>query len=44
MSDLIVILLLLLISFACGYGIRELKSRRRRAAEREEYSAPLRHN
>jgi hypothetical protein len=37
MSDLIVILLLLLISFACGYGIRELKSRHRRAAARKEY-------
>jgi len=37
MRAVILILLLLLISFACGYGIREWKSRRRHAAAREEY-------
>jgi len=25
------------IGFACGYGVRELKSRRRRAVAREEF-------
>jgi hypothetical protein len=30
-------LLLMLISFGCGYGVREWISRRRRAAERELY-------
>ena len=31
------LLLVILISFACGYGVRELISRRRRAVIREEY-------
>ena len=34
---LLILLPLLLISFACGYGVRELISRRRRAAERAKY-------
>ena len=34
---LLLILLPLLISFAGGYGVRELISRRRHAAEREKY-------
>jgi hypothetical protein len=29
--------LMLIISFGCGYGVREWISRRRRAAEREKY-------
>jgi hypothetical protein len=37
MSTLLLILLPLLISFGCGYGVRELISRRRRAAEREKF-------
>jgi hypothetical protein len=34
---LILLLIALVIGFACGYGVRELKSRRRRAAARKEY-------
>jgi hypothetical protein len=30
-------LLLMVIGFACGYGVRELISRRRRASIREEF-------
>jgi hypothetical protein len=32
-----VAILLLLVGFALGYGVRELVSRRRRAAERKRY-------
>ena len=31
------LLLVIIISFGCGYGVREWLSRRRRAAEREKY-------
>jgi hypothetical protein len=37
MFDMILGLILLLIGFACGYAVRELISRRRRAAIRREY-------
>ena len=37
MLALLPFLFVILISFACGYGVRELISRRRRAAIREEY-------
>jgi hypothetical protein len=37
MFRMILALLPILISFACGYGVRDLMSRRRRAAEREEH-------
>jgi hypothetical protein len=37
MFRMILALLPILISFACGYGVRELISRRRLAAAREEY-------
>jgi len=37
MSWTITILFTLLVGFACGYGVRELISRRRYAAAREEY-------
>ena len=33
----LLLILPLLISFACGYGVRELISRLRRAAAREKY-------
>jgi type II secretory pathway pseudopilin PulG len=36
------ILVLLVISFACGYGLRAWISRRRRAAAREKFHAQLR--
>jgi peptidoglycan/LPS O-acetylase OafA/YrhL len=39
MFQLALVLLPLLISFACGYGVREWISRRHRAAAREEYYA-----
>ena len=35
------ILVLLVISFACGYGLRAWISRRRRAAAREKFHAQL---
>ena len=35
--DLLPLLILLLFGFACGYGVRELMSRRRRAAVLERY-------
>jgi hypothetical protein len=31
------LLFVILVSFACGYGVRELISRRRHAADREKY-------
>jgi hypothetical protein len=34
--DLILLLIALGIGFACGYRVRELKSRRRRATARKE--------
>ena len=34
---LLALLAVVLISFACGYGVREVISRRRRAIERERY-------
>jgi hypothetical protein len=34
---LLAVLLLFSLGFACGYGIREWISRRRRAAEREKF-------
>ena len=37
MLELISLVIALAIGFAGGYGVRELKSRRRRAIEREEY-------
>jgi hypothetical protein len=37
MFQLISIVTALCIGFACGYGVRELISRRRRASAREEY-------
>jgi hypothetical protein len=37
MFQLISLIIALGIGFACGYGVRELKSRRRRAAARKEY-------
>ena len=42
MFELILVLLPLVISFACGYGLREWISRRRRAAAREKFHAQLR--
>jgi hypothetical protein len=36
-SALLPLLFLLFISFACGYGVRELIARRRRAAAREKF-------
>jgi len=38
MFQIISIMIALGIGFACGYGVRELKSRRRRAVAREIYS------
>jgi hypothetical protein len=37
MFQLISLIIALGIGFACGYGVRELKSRRWRAAARKEY-------
>ena len=37
MFQLISLIIALGIGFACGYGVRELKSRRHRAAARKEY-------
>ena len=37
MFQLIPLIIALGIGFACGYGVRELKSRRRRDAARKEY-------
>ena len=37
MFKLVLFLVSLGVSFAAGYGIREMKSRRRRAVAREEY-------
>jgi hypothetical protein len=37
MFQLISLIIALGIGFACGYGVRELKSRRRRASARKEY-------
>jgi len=37
MFQLIAVLLSLIISFACGYGVREWVSRRRHAAARKDY-------
>jgi len=37
MLQLIPLLIALGIGFACGYGVRELTSRSRRAAERKKY-------
>jgi hypothetical protein len=37
MFELISLTIALGIGFACGYGVRELKSQRRRAAAREEH-------
>jgi len=34
--DVLPVLVLIVVSFACGYGVRELKSRRRRAAIQEK--------
>jgi len=34
---LLPLLVVIFVSFACGYGVRELISRRRRAAARENY-------
>jgi hypothetical protein len=42
MFELILVLLPLVISFACGYGLRAWMSHRRRAAAREEFHAQLR--
>ena len=42
MFELILVLLPLVISFACGYGLRAWISRRRRAAAREKFHAQLR--
>ncbi|HZE54730.1 MAG TPA: hypothetical protein VE111_15885 [Bradyrhizobium sp.] len=42
MFELILVLLPLVISFACGYGLRAWMSRRRRAAAREKFHAQLR--
>ena len=42
MFELILVLLPLVISFACGYGLRASMSRRRRAAAREKFHAQLR--
>jgi hypothetical protein len=42
MFELILVLLPLVISFACGYGLRAWMSHRRRAAAREEFHAHLR--
>ena len=35
MSALVPLVLIILVSFGCGYGVRALMSRRRRAAERQ---------
>ena len=35
MSALIPLVLIILVSFGCGYGVRALMSKRRRAAERQ---------
>jgi len=37
MFELISLTIAIGIGFACGYGVRELKSQRRRAAAREEH-------
>jgi hypothetical protein len=37
MLGVVLILLALFIAFACGYGVRELISRHRRAAARKEF-------
>ena len=37
MLELISPIIALAIGFACGYGVREMKSRRNRAMAREEY-------
>ena len=37
MFQLIPLIIALGFGFACGYGVRELKSRRRRAAARKEF-------
>jgi hypothetical protein len=37
MKNLIIDILPLALSFACGYGVREWISRRRRAAARKKY-------
>jgi hypothetical protein len=42
MFELILVLLPLVISFACGYGLRAWMSHRRRAAAREKFHAQLR--
>lgn len=42
MFELILVLLPLVISFACGYGLRAWISHRRRVAAREEFHAHLR--
>jgi hypothetical protein len=42
MFELILVLLPLVISFACGYGLRAWISRRRRAAAREKFRSQLR--
>ena len=36
-SALLPLLVLLFIGFACGYGVRDLIARRRRAAAREKF-------
>jgi hypothetical protein len=42
MFELILVLLPLVISFACGYGLRAWMSHRRRDAAREKFHAQLR--
>jgi hypothetical protein len=44
MFELILVLLPLVISFACGYGLRAWISRRRRVAARKKFHAQLREN
>jgi hypothetical protein len=41
MLGIVLILFALFIAFACGYGVRELISRQRRAAAREEFLRKL---